>query len=120
MKSIVKLLTAIMQWLANRNNPEAIEERKEKKTEAFKDDVDKATTGRDEDGVNRHLNQILCLVVLFAVCCSGCAAHKRTVYIHDSEKVVFHELNGKPGWWVPESIFGRMMNKLAEAKAKEE
>jgi len=118
MKALLDLVTAFFKWLANRNSPEAIEYRKEKQAEGVKDSVDKAIIKRDEDEVNRHLNRMLGVVVVLAVLAGGCA-HRRTVYIHESDKVIFHELNGKPGWWVPEAIFGRMMNKLAEAEAKE-
>lgn len=118
MKALLNLITAFFRWLANRNSPEAIAERKEKEAEGVMDSVDKAIIKRDEDDVNRHLNRMLGVVVVLAVLSVGCA-HRRTVYIRDSDKVIFHELNGKPGWWVPEAIFGRMMNKLAEAEAKE-
>ena len=118
MRVFLNLITAFFRWLANRNSPEAIAERKVKKTENVMDSVDKAIIKRDEDEVNRHINRMLGVVAMLAVLASGCA-YRRTVYIHESDKVIFHELNGKPGWWIPESIFGRMMNKLAEAEAKE-
>jgi len=120
MKALIELISAFFRWLANRNSPEAIGERKKKETEAMRNAVDRAVVSRDEDAVNRHLDNLLrlILVIFLSTMMCSCVTRSRTVYIGADEKVRYLELDNQPGWWVPESVFGRMMNKLAEAKEK--
>jgi len=123
-KSLINAVCAVFRWLANRNTPEAIKERRESADEALREDVADAVEAKDEDKVNAHLDNLLrcaplLLIITVALTLNCSCVRTRTVYIPEEDKVLEYSLNGRPGWWVPHGVFVRMMDKLAEAKGKE-
>ena len=124
MKALINAISAVFRWLANRNTPEAIKERRGAENGALRDDVADAVESGDADKINAHLDDLLrcvplLMIVTVAMTLNCSCVRTRTVYVPDADKVVEYSLNGRPGWWVPHGVFVRMMDKLAEAKGKE-
>lgn len=108
--SILKILAAIFAWLtSSRRLAKKDAEEKTQRLERAADEV----RSRDVDAVNARLTKYLVVLILpFVV---GCAARPKVVYIPAEDKVLPMEHQGRAGWWVPEAVFIRMVQKL-EAK----
>lgn len=116
-KLILGIIEAIARWLSNKSDPKAVEKREAQ--ERFKE-AQKAVeeiAKRDEDAVNARLRKWMPVLPLAFLLLGGCATQKQVVYIPETDRVVFMERAGRPGWWVPEGVFSNMVEKL-ETKGK--
>lgn len=116
MKTLLGLIKAIFQWLANRTAPEAVTRRHKKKVDAKVDEAIKASRHKNKDKVNRILRsrrlKILPFVLVF-VLSGGCIAPKPAImYVTQEQAVEPFTHNGVEGWFVPQPVF----EKLLEAK----
>lgn len=124
-KSILALINAISSIVSWFFSPKQIAKREDAEVQKVQNDKDAAVLKGDEDKVNARINDILKVVVLsgLLLAVAGCCTPNPSVaYIQDSDKVVFMAKDGRPGWWVPTKVFGKLLNdaeaykKIKEAK----
>jgi hypothetical protein len=115
LKTIIELIKAIFQWLANRNDPATIKHNDKKTEDKEVEKAIKASREKDADEINKMLRKYLALPLLCIPLFAGCRTTE-VVYVAESDKVISMAHNGAPGWWVPQPIFERMMESVIRNK----
>lgn len=117
---IGELFASLMRYLANRNSPEGLKEaarvRKEKKLKEAVKEVDKAIDGVKEVEVNNLVDKLLIYIIVGSLLV-GCTTPPRPPVPQGG--IVYLELKGEPGWWVPKEKFRKMLLKLEKCKNEE-
>ena len=123
MRWLLSILAQFFRWLASRNelatSPEGqiAAQRAREDAEAAKVAHDvaaaqKAIRSGDAAKVNETLRKHGMLLVAGVACLllAGCASSK-VVYIEREDAAVRMPREGRPGWWLPDATFARLMEK---------
>lgn len=111
MRALLRILAVFFEWFFS---PKRTQKREAAATEKSKGEVESEVRRKDTDAVNARLDKLLLVCLLPLV--FGCASRPKTVYIPAGDKVLPLQYEGRDGWWVPEAVFIRMVQKLEEAK----
>ncbi len=108
LKAILEILAAIFKF---RLDPKQVAKREKEALDKKIADAQKAVYEGNEDKVNEIINRTAKVALLaVGLTLAGCVS--RVTYVDDSAKVIRYELNGKPGWWVPDHVMADMLSKL--------
>ena len=110
-KSICRTIAA---WSEYWTSPEERKKRKIKKLEKKINQLKRSLIEKDQDEVNRrlqeHLVQAIAFFILLYALCIGCQRLVVT-YVPEDEKAVPVTHNGVEGWFVPNNVFSRLLEK---------
>jgi hypothetical protein len=108
MKALIEILAAVAKWFFG-------DRQQEKRAEAKRQDAAQgaveAVKTKDVDKVNAILHGKLCMAMIGVAALASCAT-VRPVYIAESDKVFPVVIEGKAGWFVPDPVFEKMMQKI--------
>jgi hypothetical protein len=108
MKAILEILAALAKWFFGDRQQE---KRAEAKRQDAAQEAVEAVKRKDADKVNAILHSKLCLTLIGIVAMTSCTT-LQPVYISESDKVFPVVIEGKSGWFVPDPVFEKIMQKI--------
>ena len=104
---------AVVGWLTFYNSPR----HQKKLDDADIAAKDSAISNGDVEKVNSRIQDILKVAILAAVLAFGasCAVPTRVIYVPSDQKAVPMTYQGVPGWFVPNSVFTKLLDKAEKA-----
>lgn len=108
MTAILEAIAAIIKWFLG--DKQVAKREDDRRKQAAQDAVD-AARAKDVDKVNAILHNKLCLTLIGIVALTSCTT-LQPVYIAEQDKVFPVTIEGKAGWFVPDSVFKKWMQKI--------
>lgn len=116
-KAIISAVAYVFKWLSNRNDPVAVQQRKADAQTKDIENIAGEVHRKDSDAINKRIHDLrkagLVFVMVYAMGVCGCTT-PRVIYVPEQDKVVPLELNGRPGWWVPEMVMVDLLERATE------
>jgi len=112
-KIIIQAVFRILNYLFSREyRQKKKKERKEDWNKEMQEDV-KNKRGKE---VNKDVRDVLKILVISSVFILPSCTTTPVEYIREEDKVISMEYEGRSGWWVPENVFIKLLEKAKDSQ----